>query len=486
MSVLRSIKSLASDSLVYGLSGMLSRFIGIFLTPLYTRVYTPSDYGVIGILNNGFFLINIFLIFALDNSTARWFYESNQTEERKRIINTWFWFYLIFSISATIFLHFTASFFADIFLQEYQNSKILIRLIGLSLPFLVCTTVAIKVLRFERKPKLSVALSITQSLLIISFNVLFVLFLKKGIEGVYYAQLVATLFTLPLSYYFIKDWLGPISWFDWSKFKEMLNYALPILPAGLAFWVVNSSSVFILNNYLPKSEIGLYQIGASIAAVSGLATTSFQQAWGPFSFSIIHDENSNEVYSVALNAYVFFIGLFCAVIAIFSKETLMILTTPSYYDSSIVASILVMSYFLMGLTTIASLGLSIAKKTFPMGKISILSAVLFLFLSVWLIPLVGKEGAALAICISQLIMPIYLFYKSQQVYPISFDFRKNLLTFVILALSITLSQFLPELSIIFTIFFKLVITLVIILLILSLNRKEIDFLKEKILKRMHS
>ncbi|MFN4993034.1 MAG: hypothetical protein ACK5FU_00070, partial [Bacteroidota bacterium] len=104
MSIQKSIRSLVSDSLIYGMAGVISRFIGFFLTPLYTRVYSPADYGVLGILNNGYLLVTIILILALDNSTARWFYDTDDYADRKSSINTWLWFYLFFSLAATFTL----------------------------------------------------------------------------------------------------------------------------------------------------------------------------------------------------------------------------------------------------------------------------------------------------------------------------------------------------------------------------------------------
>jgi O-antigen/teichoic acid export membrane protein len=44
------LNRLVSSSLVYGISGTLQRFISFFLLPLYTRVLTPEDYGVIALL----------------------------------------------------------------------------------------------------------------------------------------------------------------------------------------------------------------------------------------------------------------------------------------------------------------------------------------------------------------------------------------------------------------------------------------------------
>src|SRR5690606_14200887 len=115
-------------------------------------------------------------------------------------------------------------FWTHLLLPEYPESSFFIKLLALSLPMLVWTSVAVNVLRFERKAKLAVALSLTQSLLLILLNILFVLILKRGVEGVYNAQLSAAFLTMPLAMYFIRNWIGTPKWFDKKTFKEMFRY----------------------------------------------------------------------------------------------------------------------------------------------------------------------------------------------------------------------------------------------------------------------
>ena len=45
-SVANQIKQLGGETFIYGIAGTISRFIGIFLVPLYTRVFSSTDYGV--------------------------------------------------------------------------------------------------------------------------------------------------------------------------------------------------------------------------------------------------------------------------------------------------------------------------------------------------------------------------------------------------------------------------------------------------------
>jgi O-antigen/teichoic acid export membrane protein len=127
----------------------------------------------------------------------------------------------------------------------------------------------------------------------------------------------------------------------------------------------------------------------------------------------------------------------------------------------------------MGLANIAGLGASIAKKTAPLGMISLLSAGLLVVLNLILIPLYGKEGAAVAICIAQLIIPIYMFWKSQKLYFIPFKFIKNLTVFAAFIACSIASYQLPALGFFTTILLKILLLAATFSLIAWVNKEEL-------------
>ena len=100
--MLKQLKQLGSDSLIYGVSGILTRMIGIFLIPIYTRLFVPKDYGIINLINTTFFLIGLLLVCALDNSASRWFYDSKEQDDHKKTFGSWLWFQFFLSLAVSI------------------------------------------------------------------------------------------------------------------------------------------------------------------------------------------------------------------------------------------------------------------------------------------------------------------------------------------------------------------------------------------------
>src|SRR3990172_3262935 len=48
--MLEKIKSLSKQTLIYGTSTIVGRFLNFILVPFYTNVFPPSEYGIVAIL----------------------------------------------------------------------------------------------------------------------------------------------------------------------------------------------------------------------------------------------------------------------------------------------------------------------------------------------------------------------------------------------------------------------------------------------------
>ena len=485
MTVIKNIKNLASDSMIYGLAGIATRVMGVVLTPLYTRVYSPEDYGVFGLVNNAYSLIALLLILSLDNSTARWFYDTEDYQYRKKIISTWFWFYLLISLVIGVFFFFSAPFWSQFIAYNSAESIGYIQILAFSLPVSVATVVATKVLRFDKKPKSTVLLTFLQALFLIIANVVFVLILNQGLTGAFTARLVAFVLMVPLSYYFLKRWLGGIKLADFRLLGKMIKYSMPFIPASLSIWIINLSAVFFLNGKVSDQDLGFFQIAFAIAGFSGIVVNAFQQAWSPFAFSIINQENAKETYGKILLAYLLLIGSLTLLASLFSLEALIIIATPAYYGAAAIASILVFSSLFAGLTNIADLGSAISKKTAPLGIVYSVSSVILVLLNIYLIPLYGVYGAAFAVCISQFLTPVFVFYFSQKSYPIPYDFGRAFGFMVLLFLVAFLGYYFSrEHSMILSALIKIGTFGFFVLISILIFKREFLFLRKLILKRI--
>jgi O-antigen/teichoic acid export membrane protein len=202
----------------------------------------------------------------------------------------------------------------------------------------------------------------------------------------------------------------------------MLRYALPLIPAGLAYWVTGFADRYFVQAYTNTAQVGLYSVGSSLAAGVALVTGAFQQAWGPFALSIHTQPDAKQTYATVFLFYLWVAGAISAALSLFAPEILRLLATKQYAGASPVVGVLALSYVMIGLTYIAATGPAIAKRTGPTGIAMAGAAVLNILLNFALVPTFGKLGSAVATLIAQSLTPIYLFWRSQRLYRIPYRF----------------------------------------------------------------
>lgn len=264
----------------------------------------------------------------------------------------------------------------------------------------------------------------------------------------------------------------------------MMKFALPMIPAAISYWLLNNTDAYFIAWFTKSTaEVGLFGIGAMLASVLGMFTGAFQQAWGPFSFSLINNPDAKKVYANVFLMFGYGMSVLAAMLMLFAPEALMIFTTPEYYDAAWVAGILGYNLIFIGYSYIAIIAISIKKNTKPYGIAMLYATILTIILNVILIPKFGKEGSALATVIAQVLVPAYLFYKGQKVFRIPYKFGE-VISVTLGMLAVVVSTRLITFDNLGTqIFVKVILSIFLISIALLLNLKTLKTLLSGIKKQ---
>ena len=418
--MLKHLRQLASESLVYGLSGIAARFVTVFLVPIYTRIFTPTDYGSMSLVSTTMSLMAIFVVLALDNSAHRWFWDTENEADRKQTLASWAWCqFTTASIAAAVVLLFSNK--LGRLVIGTPGAGLYFRIAALTLPLGVLNIVVTGWLRMHRRPWATTIFTLATTLINILLTIWLVIFLRQGVKGVFLSQMLSAGVGTLAAAFLMRDWVNP-KHVRWHRLREMLRYALPLIPGGLAFWVVSLSDRYFVDFYTSVSEVGLYSVGSSLAAVVVLVTGAFQQAWGPFALSIHKTPEAKTVYANAFLAYMWLTCALSASLGILAPEAIRLVATQKYLGASSVVGLLALSYVMIGATYVAALGPAIMKDSRPTGMAAVVGALLNIACNFLLVPSMGKEGSAIATLVSQAVVVIYLFYRSQKLYTIPYRF----------------------------------------------------------------
>jgi len=425
-------KKLGKEAAIYGFGRALARFIAIFLVPIYTRIFTPEQYGIIEMITVSFTFLGLFLNLGLDTALFFYFNREKTEVERQKTLGTVLIAKVTVNVTISILLIMLADHFSNL-LFDTTDFKLYISLAAVTIIFANISSYFSNVFRLNFQPWRYFAVSVANVLFSVVVSIVLVVILRMGLLGVYLGGLATSVFILLLSYYLGHGYLS----FKFSKDRlvQLLKYGLPLVPASISIWIMNVSNRFFINHYLDLHEVGLYSIGFRVASIVTFFAFAIRMALGPTIYEVSDDRDSAVqfyaqlfiYYSVAFYAIILFVS-------IFGREILSIFTTDAYIPAEQVIYYLAVSAAGFGMAQITSIGLALTKKTIHMSWPIMVGAGIAVGLNFVLIPLYGILGAGISTAAAFVIINILQYIMSQRYYFIPYPIGK----FLILSSSVQL------------------------------------------------
>lgn len=82
------LKKILRHALVYGAGNILGKIVGFVMIPVYTRYLTPSDYGVIELLDLTVFILGTLIGYSMTSALVRYYYQYREQSERDSLVCT--------------------------------------------------------------------------------------------------------------------------------------------------------------------------------------------------------------------------------------------------------------------------------------------------------------------------------------------------------------------------------------------------------------
>jgi O-antigen/teichoic acid export membrane protein len=181
------------------------------------------------------------------------------------------------------------------------------------------------------------------------------------------------------------------------ELKRMLAFGLPLVPSGIALWLVWFIDRVMLARLASLDDVGQYAIANRLATILLLAVLAFNLAFGPFILSLHAQDHELErrVRAQTSLLVVALLAVMGVALSLFARE-LIGLVAPRFDRAYVVVGLLSLSIVIYGAYPVVSTGLSIARRTTFLGAISVAAAGVNVGLNLVLIPAWGMVGAALS------------------------------------------------------------------------------------------
>jgi len=418
----QQIKRLTSQSLIYGLGGVISRIIAVLLLPLYTSYLHGRDYGRVETLTALTAVLVVLLRLGISSAFFRFYFDSTDLAHRVRVVRTSFWFTMA---SATFGL--AAGWIAAepiaqaLALGPGQAWLVRAAFVGLwaQLNYEQLTSL----FRVEERPVLFSIATIANLLITVGATVVLVVHFHERAMGVIVGNWIGTLTVYVVLLGYRRYQLGLE--FDRRLFRAMNRFGLPLVPAQLAIWTLNFIDRVFIARYWGQAEVGHYSIGVRIASATLLLLTAFRLAWPAFAYSIEDENEARRTYGYVLT-YVLFVTCWASLsLALLAPWIVRLLTArPEFYSGARVVGLLSFSAVAWGAYTVVAIGIGRARYTQFNWVVAGAAAVINVGLCFALIPPYGMIGAAIATAASMGAMFGLMAIHAQRVYPVPYQWRR--------------------------------------------------------------
>ncbi len=415
------MRRLGRHSAVYGLGGVVSRVLAVFLLPLYTRFLDREDLGAVGLVVALTAVLVTILRLGISSAFFRFYFESKDPAQRRLVVRTSFWFTMASA---------TAGLAAGVALAEPVAD-----LLGLTDADLVrAGFVGIwaqmnyeqltALFRAEERSTAFVLASLANVAVTIGATVLLVVVWEQGALGVIVGNFTGTLAVYLALLAVHREQLG--LQFSRPLLREMNRFGIPLVPAALALIAVNFSDRFFLVHLAGLDEVGLYEIGVRIASAMVLLLTAFRMAWPAFAYSIEDDGEARRTYAYVLTYLVAVASWLALALGLLAPWLVRLLTQPEFYAGERVVAPLAFGGMAYAAYIVMAIGVGRAKRTQFNWLITGLAAVVNVALNLLLIPPYGMMGAAVATVAAYGVMFVAMTWYAQRVFPVPYQWRRVL------------------------------------------------------------
>lgn len=422
------LKKLGKDSLVYGIGGIIARAMGFFMLPVYTALFSPSQYGTIEMVSVIIGFLGAFTVMGTDSAQSYYFFSRNEDTYKREIVTSVLQIRIVSGVIICTVVIGGFSILDEFFLKNSVNLTIFsIATMGMLLSCLMNQST--EVFRLQHKPWHYVGVTASNTLLTISGVVFFVVVLDLGIEGYFLGAMVSSMICASVGLMILRSNIKLFLW-KYTWWKKIIAFGLPLMPSGLIMWAMNTTDRWVLNYFGSSEFVGIYAIGAKFAMIITVGIEIFRQAWWPVIMEAVQTAEGKNLLRFVSKLYLG-IGLALVVfLTAISPFLLRIFISSVFFGGYKVVGLLSGASVLYGFFLISTVSIWKAEKTFWITIGIALGAFFNFVVAVVLVPVYLELGAAIATFFAMVVSNVFFLFIGNRYWNVDFHYSVLLLQFL--------------------------------------------------------
>ncbi|MEX0890127.1 MAG: oligosaccharide flippase family protein, partial [Balneolaceae bacterium] len=321
------LRELFSDTLIYGISSVLARFVNYLLVPFHTDVFNPARYGVVGLVYAAIAFLNVVFTLGMESAYLRY---AKDRDHASSIFKTLQLALLGTSSLLALILWALEPAILPLLSLSGESSGIFLMMIGI-LWFDTLSIVPFAELRLVRRSLLFAILKVGHVVLNLVLNFWLILGMNLGIEAVFISNLAASMLVTLV----IWAVTFPMMRGEWNRslLSRSFSFGWPFIPAGIGYAVNEMLDRFFLNAmdpgavvqlygsaYTPEDIVGIYNACYKLAVFMLLLIQMYRMAWQPFFMRHSDDPDARPLFARAFYGFNLFAAALYLFVGLFTRD----------------------------------------------------------------------------------------------------------------------------------------------------------------------
>lgn len=342
------IKNIQNAGL-YFLGSIVQSIFALIAQPIYSLHLSASEFGIIGYFEAIKHFFSPIFIFSMTSVYLMRYFRQSEENNKKLLFNLTFYLCCFNTLMVFVGYMVIYLYFKHMHVNIPLNPFAWFILIALLLDN-IKSAILIN-FRIRKKAMSFFIFSAIYSLLNMGIGLLFVASLKWGAPGRMLAPIISALLMLPLCIIILNKFTTVD--FNLVIFTKSARVALPLVLAAYAYFPIGNIDRLFLERLNNLNELGLYNIGITIAGYVQLAYTALALAFEPDIFKNVAEKNNNKLIQLAVIMFTPYL-VFVLIFMIFSGNIISLLTSGRYISAEKYTNIALIAVFLMSIFSFIS------------------------------------------------------------------------------------------------------------------------------------
>lgn len=375
----------------YGVFSLLNSAIPFLMMPVFTRLLSPTDYGVATMFSIIQSVVFPFIALCGVLGVSRIYY-SIHNFDNATYSGTVFLFGGFTWIIITLIFYFFKTPVST--LLNIPEGWLLVIPTAAYFHFII--SLASVSWQIREKPRQYGYYQMSSILVEITVSLFFVAYMGFGWEGRLISRFFTALLFAIIGLYYLQNSSWILLRFDWNCLKHSLKMGVPMVPHNLLGVLNASVDKMFISRMIGLADVGLYGVGYQVGGVLRLLAAAFNEAYTPWIFRKLRTVDAVMKRKIVLLTYAYFIVivLLAVLLSAFAPLLMKFWLGEKFHGSIIFVIWIALGEAFNGMRYMVVKFLYLAEKTYFISLATLAGAILNIPLNYVFIKRFGAIGAA--------------------------------------------------------------------------------------------